>query len=113
MTAMLKNIRELDAQLKRGEITPAEHAKRREILLQSSEIIDTDFEAVTSPRKPAAAQSEASPNVIGFSIVVCLGVMGLSIGFILLFLPDLNLALTLGVTLLAALCVALFRALDD
>ena len=43
MTAMLKNIRELDAQLKRGEITPAEHAKRREILLQSSEIIDTDF----------------------------------------------------------------------
>ena len=116
MTAILKTIRELDARLKRGEITPDEHTKRREALLQSSEIIDTEFETVITPRKPAPPQSDtnpASPNAIGFSIVVCLGVMGLSIGFILLFLPDLNLALTLGVTLLAALCVALFRALDD
>ena len=116
MTAMLRNIRDLDARLKRGEITAEEFATRRAALLKAADVIETEYEAVTvppqAPDKPRNA-APVSPNAIGFSIVVCLGVMGLSIALILALLQDLNLALTLGVTVLAALVVALFRTLDD
>lgn len=116
MTAMLKNIRELDARLKRGELTPDQYARRREALLQSVEVIETVYEPTapsSNKRSTTDEEHPASLNAIGFSFVVCFAVMGVSIALILLFLPDLNLALTLGVTLLAALSVALFRALDD
>ena len=116
MTAILKDIRDLDAQHARGEITTAQHARARDTLLQSIEIAETDFIPSPAASAPATAQDAKDREIssaFAFSIVICLTVMGGSMALILLLLPDLNLALTLGVTVLAALTVALFRALDD
>ena len=116
MTAILKGIRELDARFKRGELTSTQYAARRKALLQSVKVIETEFEPISSPVKPPGNRHPKRPEnstELGFSIVVCLGVMGFLIALILILLHDLNLALTLGATLIAALSVALFRALDD
>ena len=45
--------------------------------------------------------------------MICLLVMGLCLSLTLLFLPNINLALTLGVTILAALCVALLQEKEE
>ena len=116
MTSILKNIRELDARLKRGELSKPQYERARETLLQSVEDAQTEDPPLsTTPKTPEPKRPDrcSSASALGFSIVVCLGVMGLSVAVLLLFLPDINLALTLGVTLLAALAVALFRAADD
>lgn len=111
MTAILDELRRLDQQLSRGELSHDEFILRRAAVLQSVEEAETDFE----PTQTRSVVSDR-PNglgAVGFSIVVCLGIMGLSIALILLLLPDLNLALTVGVTILAALTVALLRHSDD
>lgn len=108
MTAILNELRTLDARRDRGELSPEEYALQRASLLQGIEEAETQFVETTRPRARAISK-KSGPSALGFSIVVCLGVMGLSIGLTLLFLPDLNLALTLGVTILAALSVALLQ----
>lgn len=115
MTAILNEIRRLDELLARGDVTDAEYAAKRHALLQSVEVAETDFEP-GSTRTPSQVRSKSTlhgSNAFGLSLVICLGVMALSVGFILLFLPDLNLALTVGVTVLAALTVALLRDMED
>lgn len=115
MTAILTNIRRLEELRDRGDITPAEFDRRRRAVLDAVEVVDTSFEP--SPQRIPRTTGDRSPpktsNALGLSIVVCLGVMGLSIGVTLLFLPDFNLALTVGVTILAALTVALLKHIDD
>ena len=107
MTALLNEIRNLDERLNRGELTPAEYATRRAAVLQSVETVETEFASGPAPRRTSDKSNGSS--AVTLSIVIALGVMALSAGLILLFLPDLNLALTLGVTVLAALSVALLR----
>lgn len=107
MTALLNEIRNLDERLNRGELTPDEYARRREAALQSVETVETEFATSTAPRRRERAANSSS--AVTLSITIALGVMALCAGLILLFLPDLNLALTLGVTVLAALSVALLR----
>ncbi|WP_227270027.1 SHOCT domain-containing protein [Roseobacter weihaiensis] len=111
MTAILNEIRGLDEKLERGDLTREQYAARRAALLQSVEVAETDFVETSAPvwAKP---QRTGGTSALGFGLVVCLCVMGLSIGLTLLFLPDLNLALTLGVTILAALSVALLRDIE-
>jgi len=112
MTAILNEIRILDARLDRGEITPAEYKAARGRLLHDVEDAQSDFIDIT----PAPAAREAprqGSSALGLGLVVCLLVMSLCISLTLLFLPDLNLALTLGVTILAALSVALLQVKDD
>lgn len=107
MTAMLNELRALDARYKQGDISAVEYAAERAALLYEVEEAETDFiEAAPAP-KPARAKTGSS--AFGFSIVICLLVMGLCLSLTLLILPDVNLALTLGVTILAALCVALLQ----
>ncbi|MFK7744289.1 MAG: SHOCT domain-containing protein [Roseobacter sp.] len=107
MTAILNELRALDDRFKRGELSRDEYSFRREAVLQSVETAETEF-AASPPPIPRDKKPNGS-SALTLGIVTCLGVMGLSIGLILLFLPDLNLALTLGVTVLAALSVALLR----
>ena len=111
MTAMLNEIRILDARRARGDISPEEYTRARNALLQNVEEANTHFIDITPrpapPPPPQPARNLSS--ALGFSVVVCLAVMGLCISLTLLFLPDLNLALTLGVTILAALSVGLLR----
>ena len=121
MTAVLSAIRSLDALLDRGELTPEEYAKRRAALLGNIEDAQSDFIDIT-PRddRPAAhARMATAParkgasSAVGLGLVVVLGVMGLCIALTLFFLPNMNLALTLGVTILAALCVALLHETEE
>ena len=110
MTAILTEIRRLEEQRDRGDITGAEFASRRNDILDAVEVAETHFD--TAPASGAPTR-RTSGNVLGLGLVVGLGIMGACIGLTLLLLPDLNLALTLGVTVLATLTIALFRALDD
>ena len=110
MTAILTEIRRLEEQRDRGDITGAEYATRRDNLLDAVEVAETHFDMGPASDAPARRNSG---NVLGLGLVVGLGIMGACVGLTLLLLPDLNLALTLGVTVLAALTIALFRALDD
>ena len=116
MTAVFNAIRSLDALRDRGELTPEEYAKRRAALLGNIEDAETDFIDITPAAKSstnAITARKGSSSAVGFGLVVVLGVMGLCIALTLLFLPNMNLALTLGVTILAALCVALLHETEE
>ncbi|MEM1074364.1 MAG: SHOCT domain-containing protein [Pseudomonadota bacterium] len=108
MTAILKDLRDLEAQRKRGELTDGEYAQRRADMLRSIEVAESEFDAA-----PAAPPRGRGASALSFGFVLTIGVMGLCVGATLLVLPDLNLALTLGVTILAALSVALLRDLEE
>jgi len=113
VTAVLNAIRRLDALLDRGDISPEEYARRRRSLLQNIEDAQPDIIDVTptAPEKPVPVQNGSS--AFGLGVVVVFAVMGLCIGLTLLFLSDINLALTLGVTILAALAVTLLRENEE
>ena len=118
MTAMLQALRTLDARLDRGELTPEEYARRRLALLGSVEEAQAEVIDVT-PRAPApkparqdpatAAARPHGPSAAGLGLVVVLLVMGLCMALALMVIGNMNLALTLGVTILAALSIALLR----
>ena len=110
MTAILREIRELEAQLNRGDLGHSEYLSARAALLDSVEVAETDFMEAPLAREPARP---GASSAVGLSIVVGIGVMTLCVGLTLLVLPDLNLALTLGVTVLAALAVTLLRIPDE
>ncbi|MGA9252571.1 MAG: SHOCT domain-containing protein [Roseobacter sp.] len=120
MTAVLNAIRRLDALLDRGEISTEEYAKRRSNLLNTVEDVQPDIIDITPVERPIAAEVQASEtpafksssSAVGLGFVVVLVVMGLCIALTLLFLDNMNLALTLGVTILAAICVALLQESD-
>ena len=115
MTAILTEIRRLEELRDRKAITDAEFNRRRTRLLDAVEVAETRFETGPAATRPRRATPPARPrgNALGLSIVLCLGLMGLSMGVTLLVLPDLNLALTVGVTILATLTVALLKQLDE
>lgn len=130
MTAVFNAIRSLDALLDRGDLTPEEYARRRAMIMQNiedaeAELIDvtpvevdvTPVQETAQDPQPAAAiwtaEKKTGSSALGLGFVVVLGVMGVCIALTLLFLPNMNLALTLGVTILAALCVALLQTSDD
>ncbi|WP_300032501.1 SHOCT domain-containing protein [uncultured Roseobacter sp.] len=112
MTAILTEIRGLEARLERGELTHAQFLTERAALMDSVEDAQTEFTGTPAPDADRPPQRTGS-SALGFSLVVCLGVMTLCIGMTLLFLPSFNLALTLGVTILAALSVTLLVAPED
>lgn len=123
MTAVYNAIRQLDALLDRGDISPEEYARRRQTLLANIEEAEATIDVIdiTPASNPATvlsepaddASAERGSSAFGLGLVIVFGVMGLCIASTLLFLPNFNLALTLGVTILAAICVALFCAAED
>lgn len=112
MTAVLNEIRGLEARLERGELTHAQFLTERAALLNSIEVAETEFTDTPTPEEHRPSRATGSSALV-LSLVVCLVVMTLCIGMTLLFLPDLNMALTLGVTILAALSVTLLVAPED
>jgi hypothetical protein len=115
MTAILQKLRRLEAQHKRGDIDAVEYARLRAELRGSVEEAATVIEGVGKEipdlERPEPTRSGGMP--LGLGLVICLGVVGLCMGLALMLFVDMSFGLTLGVTLLAALTVALFRQLEE
>lgn len=112
MTAILKELRELDARLARGDLTDVEYMAQRATLIESVDVVEPQL--VDAPEPVSEPKTKLSGSMTwGFGVVICLGVVGVCLCFAMLVFGDVNLALTLGVTILAALTVALFRSLEE
>lgn len=106
MTAILEKIRQLEAARDRGEMTPPEFERAKESLFATVE------DAVSAPAPPPR-HAPATPGIFWPALILSVfGVLALT-GLATVILGDLTLALTLAVTLLAAITVKAFRALDE
>ncbi|WP_299552153.1 SHOCT domain-containing protein [uncultured Tateyamaria sp.] len=108
MTAILDDIRRLDAAHARGEINAVDLAAAKSKLFEAvpdADEITVHATARTVPRRPPAAR-------LGPTLLLCIFVLTLCAGSTLLLTGDLMLAMTLSITVLAALTVTLFRQLD-
>ncbi|WP_299966342.1 SHOCT domain-containing protein [uncultured Roseobacter sp.] len=114
MTAILHELRSLDEKLARGDITDVEYMARKARLIDSVDVVEPEVVADAAPREqPEPPEELPGAMTWGFGIVLCLGVLGICLCLAVLVIGDVNLALTLGVTVLAALSVALFRNLEE
>lgn len=112
MTAILRDLRRLDERLARKDITDVEYLAQRAELIESVDVVETEFVETGDPARPVAPQQSGSMSWT-LGIVICLGVVGVCLCLAMLTFADFNLALTLGVTVLAALSVALLRSLEE
>ncbi|APX13420.1 hypothetical protein [Tateyamaria omphalii] len=108
MTAILDDIRRLDAAHARGELNAVDLAAEKAKLFEA--IPDVDDVLVETPARepPARVQSRLSQTLL-----LCIFVLTLCAGTTLVLTGDIMLAMTLSITVLAALTVALFRQLDQ
>lgn len=107
MTAILDDIRRLDAAHARGEINTVDLAAAKAKLFES--VPDADETVATAP---ARATRHRPAGRLGQTLLLCIFVLTLCAGTTLLLTGDLMLAMTLSITVLAALTVTLFRQLD-
>ncbi len=108
MTAILDEIRRLEAAKNRGELSPAEYAAAKSRLMETVEDADTGTPAVIA-QDPGPAKPIRAFDVITFLIIASFACLGIAT----LILGDLMLAITLTLTLLAAFTVRAFLTLDD
>ncbi|MEM6889007.1 MAG: SHOCT domain-containing protein [Pseudomonadota bacterium] len=116
MTAILQKMRTLDAQYKRGEIDATEYARLKSRLrrsIEEAEPVVIDGAATPVPELNVSEPAPAGGMPLGLGLVICLGVVGACMGLALMLFADVSFGITLGVTLLAALTVALFRNLEE
>lgn len=119
MTAILQQLRQLEKRRRRGDIDAVEYARLRATLKSSVEeadaVIDGEvIDGVASEQAQGRDRPTGPGNLTwGLGLVICLGVIGLSMGLALMLFVDVSFGMTLGVTLLAALTVALFRSLEE
>ncbi|WP_299044523.1 hypothetical protein [uncultured Tateyamaria sp.] len=107
MTAILDDIRRLEAAHARGELSAVDLAAKKAKLFEA--IPDADDVYVEAPARvpPRRAQSR-----LGQTLLLCLFVLTLCAGTTIVLTGDLMLATTLSITVLAALTVTMFRQLD-
>ncbi|MEL6452291.1 MAG: hypothetical protein AAFQ19_13615 [Pseudomonadota bacterium] len=107
MTAILDGIRRLDAAHARGEISAVDLAAAK------AELMDTVPEADEAPVPPPITATPPRAHArLGQTLLLCVFVLVLCAGTTVLLTGDLMLAMTLSITVLAALTVTLFRQLD-
>ena len=107
MTAILDDIRRLDAAHARGEINAADLAAAKAKLLDSvPDVFDLTPNMVTKP-----AAKPARPGV-GQVLLLCALILTVCVGAALLLTGEIMLSTTLGITVLAAFTIMLFRQID-
>lgn len=109
MTAILDEIRRLEAAERRGEISATE------MRVAKADLMDA-IEDANAPTPPASKPPDTPPlpaNAFWHVIFFCFGLAGFGCAIATLVLGDLTLALTLTLTVLAAFTVHAFRTLDD
>lgn len=105
MTAVLQNLRQLEAARRRGELSNVEYAARRADMMAAVEEAKLDNAAAPPPAPPKVnlwALGALLVALAGGTTVLSAWALG-----------DLSLALTLAVTLLAALTVTAFQSLRE
>ena len=107
MTAILDDIRRLDAAHARGEISAVDLAAAKADLIEA--IPDADE---TTRHPPAREPARRSTGRLWQTLLLCIFVLTFCAGATLLLTGDLMIAMTLSITVLAALTVTLFRQLD-
>ncbi|WP_299367366.1 SHOCT domain-containing protein [uncultured Tateyamaria sp.] len=108
MTAILDDIRRLDAAHARGEISAVDLAAAKADLFEAiPDADDIEIDAPDTTPPPPVTLSRLSQTLL-----LCLFVLTLCAGATLLITGDLMLAATLSITILAAMTVALFRQID-
>ena len=107
MTAILDDIRRLDAAHARGDISAIDLAAEKAKLFEA--IPDANDTYVEAPARepPRRVQSR-----LGQTLLLCIFVLTLCAGATMLLTGDIMLAMTLSITVLAALTVTLFRQID-
>ena len=113
MTAVLDEIRRLEAAEKRGDISTGEMRAAKARLMNAIEDANAP-----QPAEPPRSDTEQPPKpksaiVLWHIIFFCFGLAGICTAIATLILGDLSLALTITVTLLAAFTIHAFRTLDD
>lgn len=110
MTAIFEEIRQLDAARKRGEISPEAFAAAKARLLNSVEEAE-----VLSQQAAAVRRRPAAPPASGLWGMLAMGLLGAGVLTVLAgqLIGDLTIALTLAVTVLAAIVVKAFRGLES
>ena len=108
MTAILDDIRRLDAAHTRGEITAVELAERKARLMDAVPDV-LDVTPIDVPPRPAR---RTRPG-IGHALLLCALILTVCIGVTLLLTNDIMLSATLAITVLAACTVMLFLQLDS
>lgn len=108
MTAILDDIRRLDAAHARGEITSAELAERKAQLMDAvPDVLDvTPIEA-----RPRPVRRSRRPG-IGQALLLCALILTVCSGITLALTRDIMLSATLAITVLAACTVMFFRQID-
>ena len=109
MTAILDDIRRLDAAHARGELTTVELAEAKARLLDAIPDV-TPQEPLAKPEPPRAS---APAHPLGPMLLLCTLILAICAGAALLLTGDVLLSATLAITVLAAFTVMLFRQLDS
>jgi len=109
MTAILDDMRRLDAAHARGEISAVDLAAAKADLIDA--VPEADAEPPPAPDTAAQHQRPKRAGV-GQTLLLCALILTVCVGAALLLTGDLMLSLTLAITVLAAFTVMLFRQLD-
>ena len=107
MTAILDDIRRLDAAHARGELSAVDLAAEKAKLFEAIPDAENVFSDAPAREPPRRVQSR-----LGQTLLLCVFVLTLCAGTTIVLTGDLMLAMTLSITVLAALTVTLFRQLD-
>lgn len=121
MTAILREIRRLEAARDSGALSETEFEAERAKLLAEVEDVEVDVRPTRRPqtvtvRPPSAARPAGRSNApsLGMFEIILIGVALTALLALVstLLIGDLTLALTLTVTVMAAVLVAAFRRLE-
>ena len=108
MTAILDEMRRLDAAHARGEIGTVELAAAKAELMDS---IPDAAEDAPPEHDPIPLPPPTRPG-IGEALLLCTLILTVCVGAALLLTGDIMLSATLAITVLAAFTVMLFRQID-
>lgn len=106
MTAILKELRLLEAEHARGRISDADLARRKSALMQ--EIPDA-FEVANTDAGPTGTPQSNPWDMLALLLVAA----ALCGSAVLLIVGDIVMAMTFGITVLAALTIRLFLSIED
>lgn len=110
MTAILDDIRRLDAAHARGEITAVDLAASKAKLMDS--VPDAFEEASERADLPPTRRGQNRRREFGPTLLFCAFILTVCIGTALVLTGDMTLSATLAITVLAALTVLLFRQIE-